>query len=434
MMLFLKILSFFLDWFYVFTFLNVIHIFLPLRPNFYLRLAAFFVCNFVSTVVIYSNDLPGLVGALLGFSLMILVFHWGYWAKKITTILVFYPTVIAVNYLMQDIGARCFFWISKAPVEESMGWSSWQLLLSTAFYALSLLLRLLFWIVLWLFLRKSLFRTAPNLTGNMWRMVDLLALAPFTAIFTIIYFMPKNPLVVYPICFASIFSSFGCIYLVSYICVSMETAYHAQELEQKQAYYQQRQNAEERVRALYHDMKNHLLVLERQLSTPETLEMIEKLQQEVASYEDYIHTGNDILDIILAEKAALAREKQIAFSVAADLKGMDFMEPLDISAIFGNGLDNAMEASEQLEEGARGILLKAGKVQQFLSILIVNNCAGKRKASHHGTTKQDPFFHGFGIPNMKKAVAKYGGQLTTRYGKGTFTLKILIPIPLLHND
>ena len=124
----------------------------------------------------------------------------------------------------------------------------------------------------------------------------------------------------------------------------------------------------------------------------------------------------------------------ISFSVAADLKGMDFMEPLDISAIFGNGLDNAMEASEQLEEGEGGILLKAGKVQQFLSILIVNNCAGKRKASHHGTTKQDPFFHGFGIPNMKKAVAKYGGQLTTRYGKGTFTLKILIPIPLLHND
>ena len=74
--------------------------------------------------------------------------------------------------------------------------------------------------------------------------------------------------------------------------------------------------------------------------------MIEKLQSQVAMYEDYVHTGNDILDIILKEKSELAREKKIALSVTADLIGMEFIEPLDISTIFGNGLDNAIEASE----------------------------------------------------------------------------------------
>ena len=40
----------------------------------------------------------------------------------------------------------------------------------------------------------------------------------------------------------------------------------------------------------------------------------------------YVHTGNDILDIILKEKSELAREKSIAFSVTADLNGVDFQQ------------------------------------------------------------------------------------------------------------
>ena len=54
--------------------------------------------------------------------------------------------------------------------------------------------------------------------------------------------------------------------------------------------------------------------------------MVEKLQSQVAMYEDYEHTGNDILDIILKEKSETAREKHIALSVTADLNGVDFIE------------------------------------------------------------------------------------------------------------
>ena len=54
--------------------------------------------------------------------------------------------------------------------------------------------------------------------------------------------------------------------------------------------------------------------------------------------------------------------------------GVDFIEPLDVSTIFGNGLDNAIEASEKLPEEQRAILVKAGKMQNFFSVLIENNC------------------------------------------------------------
>ena len=206
------------------------------------------------------------------------------------------------------------------------------------------------------------------------------------------------------------------------------------QLQQQFAYYQEKLKDEEKVRSVYHDMKNHLLVLQRhilqrQINSPETAEMVEKLQSQVAMYEDYVHTGNDILDIILKEKSELAREKSIAFSVSADLNGVDFTEPLDISTIFSNALDNAIEASEKLPEEQRAILVKAGKMQNFFSVLIENNCLQNSENTNIRTTKSDDFLHGFGISNMRKAAEKYGGQLTIKYEKGTFTLKILIPIP-----
>ena len=78
---------------------------------------------------------------------------------------------------------------------------------------------------------KYLCRITSSLTLRMWLIVDVLTLASIVAIFTIIYFLPEEIAVVYPICTASIVSSFGCIYLAAYICDSVQTSYRAQELE-----------------------------------------------------------------------------------------------------------------------------------------------------------------------------------------------------------
>ena len=199
------------------------------------------------------------------------------------------------------------------------------------------------------------------------------------------------------------------------------------QLQQQYAYYQDKLKDEERIRSIYHDMKNHLLVLEGSQGTDETRKMAQELRSQIADYENYIHTGNDFLDIIIRDKAEKAREKNIDFSAFIDFSGVDFIEPLDISTMFGNGIDNAIEASEKLPEDQRVILVKAGKVQDFVSILIENNCADEAHADGH-TTKADKFLHGFGISNMKKAAEKYSGFCTATQENGKFTLKILLPI------
>lgn len=200
------------------------------------------------------------------------------------------------------------------------------------------------------------------------------------------------------------------------------------QLQQQYAYYQDKLKDEERIRSIYHDLKNHLLVMESRQNTEETRQMAETLRSQIADYEDYVHTGNEFLDIILKDKAAKAREKQIDFSAMVDFHGIDFMEPLDISTIFGNAIDNAIEASENLPEYKRLITVKAERVRDMLLITIENNTAPGNHLTE-GTTKKDRFVHGFGIPNIKKAVEKYGGQCSFQQEERVYRLKILIPCP-----
>lgn len=428
MIRFLDILSFFIAWGYSFVFFWIIRIFLPLRKNWFARIAAFLVCGYLADSIIYSNDLAGLLGTMLLFFVYVLIFYRGTLMEKLSVLLVFYPALIAVNYLMLDIGGRLFLLLTDATFEEAL-LSPRLSLISTAIHTASLFLRLLFWIGAWLILRKFLSKISSHLNTRMWLIVDMLMLASFVAIFTIIYFMPEDTAIVYPICGASVFSSFGCMYLASYICEAMQTAYLAQELEMQRNYYKGRIRDEERVRSIYHDMKNHLLLLQAQTGNGEEVQnSIQELQGQIQRYENYHHTGNEFLDIIIRDKANAAQRRKIDFSAVISFEAGSFIKPLDISTIFGNALDNAIEASEKLPEDLRLITVKANRVRNMLVITVENNAAPALLAPK-GTTKKDTFAHGFGLPNLKNAVEKYGGQCSTTLENGIFLLRIVIPVP-----
>ena len=61
-------------------------------------------------------------------------------------------------------------------------------------------------------------------------------------------------------------------------------------------------------------MKNHLLVLQAQSNSRQGQEVIQSLQEQVEMYESYYQTGNETLNVLLRDKARIAREKSIDFS------------------------------------------------------------------------------------------------------------------------
>ena len=190
----------------------------------------------------------------------------------------------------------------NAPVDPGTGWTDTDWLLSSALYALSHLTRLLFWVGTSRFLKEPLHQIRFNLSAKMWMIVDSIITVSAVACFTTLYFITDHPEIVYPLCVAAVFSSLGCVYLVAYISKTTQDMYNMQKLEMQQKYYEDKLKDEERVRAIYHDMKNHLLVLEGSQGTEVTRRMAQELRAQIADYEDYIHTGNDFLDIIIRDK------------------------------------------------------------------------------------------------------------------------------------
>jgi len=231
---------------------------------------------------------------------------------------------------------------------------------------------------------------------------------------------------------------FGCLLLLmflylknsSYLKHQRETAQQkVRELEAIHAYYEQKLKDEERVRAIYHDFKNHLLILQGEKKGSEPLqEMTEYLQKQISDFENYQRTGNPFLDTIISDKAKKANEQGIDFSAVIQFESGSFLAPLDISTIFGNAIDNALEASMTLPQDQRLITIKAGRIHDMLVIVFKNHVLPEKNQGTD-TGKKDLFLHGFGLKNIRQAVEAYDGQMTVSQDQSAFILKIVIPIP-----
>lgn len=358
--------------------------------------------------------------------------------------LIFYLVMLSVNYLTYDLRERGFYGITEGS-PTAVYWSDQVLKISYAVHIAAAFLRLVLSIGIYRFTVTYLSRITEKMTGRICALLAILLLTPIVTVVTIVYFMPENPALVYPICVTSILSDFGFIYFTAYVSENMETAQRARELEMEQSYYMEQQKEEERVRCIYHDMKNHLLILQARLddvnrektgeadgerkqeNSRETAQMIEHLQNQIEDYGDYIRTGNAFLDIIIRDKAREAKKKKIDFHTESDFSGGEFLDGLDVSAIFGNALDNAIEACGKVTEEERYITVKAGMKNDFLIIRIANSAAGEAGADNEGrTTKKGTFLHGFGLRNIRQAVEKYGGECRYRWENGEFVVSIIM--------
>ncbi|MDE6672444.1 MAG: GHKL domain-containing protein [Ruminococcus sp.] len=418
----LDIIAFILNWINSFFLFMVIGCFLDIRQKLPVKVVAYGLCILIANIVIFANDITNIIGVLIGFILFTFILYQDIWICKLSAVIILYPMIVSINYLAQDTGMQIYFYIIR----------KWELnteniFISTLIHTISLAIAPVIWFSIWQILKRRNIKSISLLNTKMWLMIDGVCLSVFIAVLVTLNFMPENSWMGYPICLSGIITIFACLYLTLYIADSILTEYQLQTMKKKHKYYEEKLQEEERVRSIYHDMKNHLLVLENQSGTDYAKEIAKKLRMEISDYEDYIHTGSDILDVIIKEKSRMARENNIDFSVTVDFSGVYFIEPLDISTIFGNSIDNALEATGKLPEEYRAVIIKAGIVHSFVMIVIENTCPDVPEEKSK-TTKDDKFLHGFGIGNIKKTVEKYNGEYTSDCKDRKYILKILIPV------
>lgn len=246
--------------------------------------------------------------------------------------------------------------------------------------------------------------------------------------------------------YALILYAFALILVLSsiFLMLSTEHYFHSKELEhsireknmlieQEHLLYQQNQKNNQQIRKIYHDLKNHFYAL-RALPNEESMqEYLNQLCDSVAPAEQYFNTGNMVLDILLNQKYEICKEKGIRLFSTIVLHDITFLTQTDICSLFGNALDNAIEAAEKLPaDTEKQIYIKGGRMGEFLSIRITNPFVGSLQLDSQGipvTTKKDSESHGIGIYSMLSVLDHYYGQMTFTEREQTLLLTILIPIP-----
>lgn len=194
------------------------------------------------------------------------------------------------------------------------------------------------------------------------------------------------------------------------------------------------QRADENLRRLYHDMKNHLLAIQSMAGDKKELnDYLGELLPQLEEYGSQLYTGSAMIDALLGDKRERAAAVGVRFHVQLDLTPLSFMNNAELVSIFGNAVDNAVEAARECtDDDERCVYIKSRRVEDMFFLSFENHYAGERsrQAGCFRTRKADKELHGIGLGSIEKAVHKYSGeaQVSNDNATRTFRLNIMLPI------
>lgn len=181
---------------------------------------------------------------------------------------------------------------------------------------------------------------------------------------------------------------------------------------------------------LYHDLNKHLNVLYQLLEIGETesaKEYVEKIGEPIKMLSGKIWTGVDIVDIIINSELDKMKQCGISANINMEFPGKTNLLPNDMCIILMNLLDNAIEATQKLENPEK-IACTMRVVNQLLFIKVENQCVDDSVSFLHfpETTKKYKELHGWGLSCVEDVVKKYDGKMKCKQENGKFEVMIML--------
>lgn len=128
-----------------------------------------------------------------------------------------------------------------------------------------------------------------------------------------------------------------------------------------------------------------------------------------------LYAGSPVLNSVLGEYANRAAMQKIDMDIFVEESiSVDFIRDTDKISLFGNLLENAVEAAGRCEEDNRKIQVKLFMGNSYFLIFQIRN-TWDRKLKKEGeflhSTKKDADNHGLGIGIVREIAGRYGGEL-----------------------
>lgn len=176
-----------------------------------------------------------------------------------------------------------------------------------------------------------------------------------------------------------------------------------------------------------HDLKHQINALVKMDDSAARGEYVREIAKAVDIYDAGVSTGSDALDLVLTQKILLCRSSGIEFTYMTDGAALAFMSSSDILSLFGNVLDNAIEAVRGEPEGGRMISLRVSGESGAVYVHAENTFSGsvEFEGGLPQTTKADKNYHGFGVRSIRYIVRRYGGEVNMYTDGKKFNTDIL---------
>lgn len=225
----------------------------------------------------------------------------------------------------------------------------------------------------------------------------------------------------------------GDLYLLYFVRVINERNYFEYEIKslEKQAeiqyeYYARQEQKYNKTVQILHDVNKHIKSVEQLYANEEIKqaeEYTEQIRDMLAPLLPKKITGNPILDILLTDKTVIMNEKSIDYEIKVDNVNLKFIEAIDVTTIFGNLLDNAIEACGAVEQ--KRIYIKINAFHEMIVIRIENSCMPVKWKNGMPVSEKGEN-RGIGLMNVKRAIEKYDGDIKLENQNGMFIADIFL--------
>ncbi len=381
--------------------------FLPIRSKRWAKPVLFVGCWLFVGMVIYIGDRANLPGALIPFGLAVFLCCEGDWLQCLSITLIFASLGLSFNALVDS---------------------------AFILWNISYYLRLIFWLVVYLSLRRFAPKQEYNLSPRLWALIDVLTLTPFAATLITVLLNPdierfSDNIQGFLLLLVVTLSSFGLLWAVVVLARQQKLEQEKSFYEMNRLYYKNLEQEQFQVRRLRHDMANHLQAMSG-LSAPEMREYLNNITNSPAMEHARRFCENTVVNIVFASKAAIMEQNKISLDIEISVPSEISVQNVDLCAVFANSLDNAIEACEKLPEDQRKVSVKA-RTGKGLFVMKVQNTYGGKTALEKGipvTTKQDVSAHGFGLAGIREIAVRYGGSVDITEDEGQFTLLVYFPL------
>ena len=199
--------------------------------------------------------------------------------------------------------------------------------------------------------------------------------------------------------------------------------------EKEKQQYKMTKEAIDLINIKCHDLKHEIRRL--QLSGGDLSDgRLEEMERLVSVYDSAVKTGNEVIDVVLADKGLYCEKSGIKLTCMIDGKRFSHIEPSDLYSIFSNIIDNAITAVENVPEKENRVIALSSSESMGLLFLHAENYK-EGSIDFDGdipVTKGDRQYHGFGTRSIVYIAQKYGGQAKFTASKNSFSVDMVLPV------